>query len=154
ASTRWGERCRSSATRLPRTPGWPPPATPSSPRGATTPRLMPRTSGRPASANQPGGAASGPGTRILVADGAAEQGLARLRLGAEVLVRAGVGEDALAAALPDVDALIVRSRTQVSAAALKDAARLRVIARAGVGVDNIDVEAATRQGIVVLNAPE
>ena len=115
---------------------------------------MSRTSGRPASANHPGGAVSGPGTRILVADGLAEEGLARLRVGAEVLVHTGVAEDALAAALPDVDALIVRSRTQVSAAALTDATRLRVIARAGVGVDNIDVEAATRQGILVLNAPE
>ena len=56
--------------------------------------------------------------------------------------------------LPDVDALIVRSSTQVSSGALKHGARLRVIARAGVGVDNIDVDAATRRGILVLNTPE
>ncbi len=92
--------------------------------------------------------------RILVADGLAEEGLVRLRGAAEVLVHAGLAEDALAAILPEVDALIVRSRTHVSPAALKDATRLRVIARAGVGVDNIDVDAATRQGILVLNAPE
>jgi D-3-phosphoglycerate dehydrogenase / 2-oxoglutarate reductase len=115
---------------------------------------MSRASGRPANTDHPGGPVPGPGTRILVADGLADEGLARLRGAAEVLVHAGVAEDALATALPDVDALIVRSRTQVSATALKEATRLRVIARAGVGVDNIDVDAATRQGILVLNAPE
>ncbi len=92
--------------------------------------------------------------RILVADGLAEEGLTRLREAADVVVRSGLTEEELGAMLPDVDALIVRSSTQVSPGALKDGARLRVIARAGVGVDNIDVDAATRQGILVLNTPE
>ncbi len=92
--------------------------------------------------------------RVLVADGLAEEGLARLREGADVVVRSGLTEEELAALLPDVDALIVRSSTQVSAGAVKRGVRLRVIARAGVGVDNIDVDAATRQGVVVLNTPE
>lgn len=92
--------------------------------------------------------------RILVADGLAEEGLRRLREAAEVVVHSGLAEEALARELQEVDAVIVRSATRVSARALEGAARLRVIARAGVGVDNIDVEAATRQGILVLNAPE
>ena len=92
--------------------------------------------------------------RILIADGLAEEGLARLGEAADVLVHAGLTEDQLAAILPDVDALIVRSRTQVSSKALQRGTRLRVIARAGVGVDNIDVDAATRRGILVLNTPE
>jgi D-3-phosphoglycerate dehydrogenase len=92
--------------------------------------------------------------RVLVADGLAEEGLTRLGEAAEVLVRSGLAEEELAATLPEMDALIVRSRTQVSSGALKRGARLRVIARAGVGVDNIDVEAATRKGILVLNTPE
>ena len=63
------------------------------------------------------------------------------------LVRAGLTAEELAEILPSVDALIVRSHTVVSSEAVKRGARLRVIARAGVGVDNIDVEAATHQGI-------
>ncbi len=92
--------------------------------------------------------------RVLVADGLPEEGLHRLRGAGEVLVRSGLTEEELCDLLPEVEALIVRSRTRVSSSAVKRAERLRVIARAGVGVDNIDVEAATRQGILVLNAPE
>ena len=92
--------------------------------------------------------------RVLVADGLAEEGLARLRGTGEVVVRAGLTESELAEQLPGMDAVIVRSRTRVSAAALARADGLRAIGRAGVGVDNIDVEAATRRGILVLNTPE
>lgn len=92
--------------------------------------------------------------RVLVADGLAEEGLRRLRDAGEVLVRAGLLERELRELLPGVEALVVRSRTRVTAEALDGARRLRVIARAGVGVDNIDLEAATRRGILVLNAPE
>ena len=60
----------------------------------------------------------------------------------------------LASALPDADALIVRSAVEVNAAVLRGANKLRVIGRAGVGVDNIDVPAATARGIVVMNAPD
>ncbi|TMJ13933.1 MAG: phosphoglycerate dehydrogenase, partial [Bacillati bacterium ANGP1] len=91
--------------------------------------------------------------RVLVADGLAEEGLARLRGTGEVVVRAGLTESELADQLPGMDAVIVRSRTRVSAAALARADGLRAIGRAGVGVDNIDVEAATRRGILVLNTP-
>jgi len=92
--------------------------------------------------------------RVLVADGLADEGLERLSAGAEVVVRCGVPEDELCALLPRFDAVIVRSRTRVPAGTMGEAGRLRVIARAGVGVDNIDVDAATRRGILVLNTPE
>ena len=59
----------------------------------------------------------------------------------------------LLAVLPDADALVVRSETQVTEEVLAAGPKLRVVARAGVGVDNIDLEAATRRGVLVLNAP-
>src|SRR5436305_11933825 len=59
----------------------------------------------------------------------------------------------LAAALPDADALIVRSAVDVNKDILRHARKLRVIGRAGVGVDNIDLEAATKAGIAVMNTP-
>jgi D-3-phosphoglycerate dehydrogenase len=65
----------------------------------------------------------------------------------------GVAPDALVAALGDVEGLVVRSRTKVTAAVIDAAPRLRVVGRAGIGVDNIDVAAATRRGIVVMNTP-
>ncbi len=92
--------------------------------------------------------------KILVADGLAAEGLERLQPHAEIVVRQGLGPEDLRALIPDVDAIIVRSRTRVGDEALDRATRLRVIARAGVGTDNIDVDAATRRGILVLNTPE
>ncbi|HEV2283682.1 MAG TPA: phosphoglycerate dehydrogenase [bacterium] len=92
--------------------------------------------------------------RVLVADGLADEGLRRLSAAGEVVVRAGVPDDELRSLLTEFDALIVRSRTRVPAGSLDAAGHLRVIARAGVGVDNIDVEAATRRGILVLNTPD
>ncbi|KAI0438395.1 phosphoglycerate dehydrogenase [Xylaria telfairii] len=65
----------------------------------------------------------------------------------------GVSPQELLALIPDVDALIVRSETKVTAEVLRAGSRLRVVARAGVGVDNIDVEAATAGGILVVNSP-
>src|SRR5207245_2783466 len=62
-------------------------------------------------------------------------------------------EAALVQRLPDFDALVVRSETKVTASVLEAGKRLRVVGRAGVGVDNIDVPAATRKGILVVNAP-
>lgn len=95
--------------------------------------------------------------RILVTDKLAPEGLALLRAepGMEVEVRTELAKDlaGLRAALAESDALIVRSGTQVTAEALEGQTRLKAIARAGVGVDNIDVEAATRRGIVVMNTP-
>ena len=62
-------------------------------------------------------------------------------------------KNGLAEELPDADALVVRSAVQVDDALLEAAPKLRVIGRAGVGVDNIDADAATRRGIVVMNTP-
>ena len=65
----------------------------------------------------------------------------------------GADRDALLAALPDADALLIRSATSVDAEALSVARRLKVVARAGVGLDNVDVKAATAAGVMVVNAP-
>ena len=73
--------------------------------------------------------------------------------GIDVVVATGLGADALAAELADVDGLVVRSSTQVSAELLAAADALKVVGRAGSGVDNVDVAAATARGVVVMNAP-
>ena len=92
-------------------------------------------------------------SRVLVADPIDEEGIALLREHAEVDVRLKLGEDELVRLIPDYDALVVRSETQVTARVLEAGARLKVVGRAGVGIDNIQVDAATRHGIVVVNAP-
>jgi D-3-phosphoglycerate dehydrogenase / 2-oxoglutarate reductase len=94
-----------------------------------------------------------PSPRVLVADALAEDGLARLREAAEVEVRTKQGEEALIGLISDFDALVVRSETKVTAPVLEAGRRLKVVGRAGVGIDNIDVAAATRRGIMVVNAP-
>jgi D-3-phosphoglycerate dehydrogenase len=91
--------------------------------------------------------------RILVADPLAEDGLERLRAVGEVVVAGKLTESELVERIPEFDALVVRSETRVTAPVLEAGHRLRVVGRAGVGVDNIDVEAATRKGILVVNAP-
>ncbi len=91
--------------------------------------------------------------RVLVSDPLAEAGVALLRQGADVDIRTGLSPEALLAILPEYDALIVRSETKVTAEVLAAGRRLRVVTRAGVGTDNIDVAAATERGIVVLNTP-
>lgn len=90
---------------------------------------------------------------ILVADGLSEDGLALLRTAGRVTVNPAITVDELLAVLPQVDALIVRSRTKVTAKVIQAGTRLRVIGRAGVGVDNIDVAAAVARGITVVNSP-
>lgn len=95
---------------------------------------------------------SGP-FRVVVADEIAEEGLAILREFADVDIATGLAPRELASRLASAQALVVRSQTQVDDALLKAAPRLRIVARAGVGVDNIDVEAATRRGVIVVNAP-
>lgn len=92
--------------------------------------------------------------KVLVTDGLDREGVALLETQAEVEVRTALPADELPAVIRDADAIVVRSRTRITDALLNHAARLRVIARAGVGVDNIETEAATRRGILVLNAPE
>ena len=91
--------------------------------------------------------------RILVADPLAEDGLERLRKAGEVTIVNKLPEAELILRIPDYDALVVRSETRVTAPILDAGHRLRVVGRAGVGVDNIDVPAATRRGILVVNAP-
>jgi D-3-phosphoglycerate dehydrogenase len=91
--------------------------------------------------------------RILVADPIAREGMELLHTFASVDARHGLTSDELIAAIPDYDALIVRSETRVTPEVIAAGVRLRVIARAGVGVDNISVDAATRRGIIVVNSP-
>jgi D-3-phosphoglycerate dehydrogenase len=91
--------------------------------------------------------------KILIADGLEEKGQAMLRAQAQVEDRNGISAQELRSILPEFDALIVRSRTRVTAELLEHAARLKVIGRAGVGVDNIDLDAARAHGIIVVNSP-
>ncbi|HET9984584.1 MAG TPA: phosphoglycerate dehydrogenase [Longimicrobiales bacterium] len=93
--------------------------------------------------------------RILFADAIAPEGLEALRTDDrfELVEQPGLTGEDLARAIEGVDAVIVRSATRITRSALQYADRLKVIGRAGVGVDNIDVEAATERGIAVLNAP-
>lgn len=97
--------------------------------------------------------ASGTVTRILVADPIADDGVERLRAAGQVDVAIGLDPAALRERIGDYDALVVRSETKVTADVLDAAPKLRVVGRAGVGVDNIDIEAATKRGVLVLNAP-
>ena len=92
--------------------------------------------------------------KVLVSDPLAEAGLMLLReAGLQVDVRTGLSPEELIAIIPDYDALIVRSGTKVTADVIAAARNLKVIARAGVGVDNIDIPAATEAGVIVANAP-
>jgi D-3-phosphoglycerate dehydrogenase len=92
-------------------------------------------------------------SRVLVADPIAGEGIERLSGCAEVDVRTGLPEADLAACIGAYDALIVRSETRVTRTVLEAGVRLKVVGRAGVGTDNIDVEAATSLGILVVNSP-
>ena len=91
--------------------------------------------------------------KILVSDGLSEAGLKLLGTAGEVTANPKITADELIAALPEYDALVVRSRTKVNAKVIAAAAKLKVIGRAGVGVDNIDVPAAVAKGITVVNSP-
>lgn len=92
--------------------------------------------------------------RVLVSDPIAPEGIARLKEAADVDVKIGLTKEELAAIIGDYDALAVRSETKVTADVLANAHNLKIIGRAGVGVDNIDVEAATKRGILVVNSPD
>ncbi len=91
--------------------------------------------------------------KVLVSDSLAEEGVRRLESGAEVDVITNLSPEELVKKIKEYDALVIRSGTKVTAEVIKAADRLKVIGRAGVGIDNVDVEAATKKGIIVLNTP-
>ncbi len=93
-------------------------------------------------------------SRILVTEEIAESGLQRLRdAGHDVDVQTGLSPDELLSAIPGAAALVIRSATKVTAEVIAAASDLRVVGRAGVGLDNVDVAAATAAGVLVANAP-
>lgn len=93
--------------------------------------------------------------RVLVTEKIADGGLDALRAaGHDVDVRTGLDPDQLLEALPGAHALIIRSSTQVTAEVLEAGTDLVVVGRAGIGLDNVDVETATRRGVMVVNAPQ
>ncbi|KAH1268800.1 hypothetical protein KXV81_005157 [Aspergillus fumigatus] len=94
-----------------------------------------------------------PPPKVLVPEKLSPDGLALLRASLEVDERRGLDADELLQIIPEYEALVVRSETKVTANLLRAAKQLKVVARAGVGVDNVDVEEATKLGIVVVNSP-
>jgi D-3-phosphoglycerate dehydrogenase / 2-oxoglutarate reductase len=90
---------------------------------------------------------------VLIAEELSPAGIALLESSFEVRYTDGADRTRLLPALADVDAVIVRSATQIDAEAIAHGRRLRVVARAGVGLDNVDVDAATKAGVMVVNAP-
>jgi D-3-phosphoglycerate dehydrogenase len=93
--------------------------------------------------------------KILIADSISQRGVDELSRdkALDVTINTGLSEQELIGVIPPFSAVIVRSQTRVTADILNAGAKLRVVGRAGVGVDNVDVETATRRGVVVLNAP-
>ena len=91
---------------------------------------------------------------ILAVDGIANEGIELLRKTFDVEVHDKISHDELLELIPKFDALIVRSASKVTADVLERGANLKIIGRAGVGVDNIDVQAATERGIIVINSPD
>jgi D-3-phosphoglycerate dehydrogenase len=92
--------------------------------------------------------------RVLIAEPLAEAGVELLRAHHEVDARAATTREELLAAVAGVDALVVRSATRVDAEVLEAGRDLKVVGRAGIGLDNVDVAAATRLGVMVVNAPQ
>jgi len=94
--------------------------------------------------------------RVLVADDIGSLGIDRLEAAADVecSLETGLSPVDLVTAVADIDGLIVRSATKVTSEVLAAATDLRVVGRAGMGTDNIDVEAATRRGVIVMNTPQ
>jgi D-3-phosphoglycerate dehydrogenase / 2-oxoglutarate reductase len=90
---------------------------------------------------------------VLIAEELSPAGIAQLESGFDIRYADGADRAQLLPALADADAVIIRSATRIDAEALEHAPRLRVVARAGIGLDNVDVDAATRAGVMVVNAP-
>ena len=91
--------------------------------------------------------------RVLITDPIAADGVEILQRHLDVDQRIGLKGQELLDAVGEYDALVVRSETKVTAEVIRAGRRLQIVGRAGVGVDNIDVDAATERGIVVVNAP-
>ena len=91
---------------------------------------------------------------ILAADGIANEGIELLKKNFDVEVRDKISHEELLEIIPQFDALIVRSASKVTADILERGTNLKIIGRAGVGVDNIDIQAATERGIIVINSPD
>ncbi|MEI7024589.1 phosphoglycerate dehydrogenase [Paenibacillus sp. y28] len=94
--------------------------------------------------------------KVLVSDPISDMGIQQLYDAADVAVdkKTGLSEDELVAIIGEYDALLVRSQTKVTKRIMEAGKNLKVVGRAGVGVDNIDLPAATQRGIVVINAPD
>ncbi len=93
-------------------------------------------------------------SKVLVSDPIDQAGLEILSQVAQVDVQTGLPAEELIAIIPNYDALMIRSGTRVTQAVIEAGTKLKIIGRAGVGVDNVDIPAATRRGIVVVNSPE
>src|SRR3954447_12832420 len=96
-----------------------------------------------------------PAPKILIADSISQRGIDEMtRDGAlDVSIQTGLSETDFIGIVPEFSGIVVRSQTKVTAPVVNAATQLRVIGRAGVGVDNVDVEAATRRGVIAMNAP-
>ncbi len=92
--------------------------------------------------------------KILIAEPLADAGVELLRAHHQVDAREHLSRQELLAAVGGVDALVVRSATRVDAEVLEAGRDLKVIGRAGIGLDNVDVASATRLGVMVVNAPQ
>ncbi len=94
--------------------------------------------------------------KILISDKLADAGINFLneQEGIQIHIDTGLNEDQLCEIIGDYDALLIRSNTKVTAKVLKAASNLKVIGRAGIGVDNVDIAAATEQGVIVMNTPD
>lgn len=94
--------------------------------------------------------------KILVSDNLSQVGVDILKKesGIEVDVKTGLSKEDLIKIIPEYDGLLVRSATKVTADVIQAGTRLKVVGRAGIGIDNVDVEAASKRGIIVMNAPD
>ncbi|HEY0826981.1 MAG TPA: hydroxyacid dehydrogenase, partial [Bacilli bacterium] len=94
--------------------------------------------------------------KVLVSDPISDMGIQQLHDASDVMVdkKTGLSEDELVSIIGEYDALLVRSQTKVTERIMNAGKSLKVVGRAGVGVDNIDLEAATKRGIIVINAPD
>lgn len=92
--------------------------------------------------------------KVLVPEKVSPDGLRMLQASLDVDEKTGLSADELRDIIGDYEALIVRSETKVTAPLLEAGKKLRVVARAGVGVDNVDLDAATKLGVIVVNSPQ